>query len=228
MQYQRIRSGRFVCRPNRFIAHIEMDGIVHICHVKNTGRCQELLVPGAEVYVQETSNPNRKTAFDLIAVRKGERLINMDSQIPNRIFGEWIKNGGLFQHTDRILAEQKWGDSRLDFYLEGDGRKIYAEIKGVTLEEAGAVYFPDAPTQRGTKHLRELCSCVEAGFEAMAVFMIQMENVDFFAPIRRTDPAFADALAMAAKKGVKLLALDCRVTPDSIIANHSVEIRGVV
>lgn len=223
MQYERMRKGIFRSRPNRFIAYVELDGRQEICHVKNTGRCKELLIPGAVVCVQEAENPNRKTGFDLIAVQKGERLINMDSQIPNRVFAQWLREGGLPGLT-LIKPEQRFGSSRLDFYLEAGERKIYAEVKGVTLERDGVVLFPDAPTERGVRHLEELCACVKQGYEAWAVFIIQMENVRRFSPSDETHPAFGTALRRAQEKGVRILALECHVTPDSIEARREVPI----
>ena len=225
MRYERIRQARFLRRPNRFIAHVELDGAETVCHVKNTGRCRELLVPGAEVYVQRSSNPARKTAWDLIAVRKGARLINMDAAAPNAVFGEWLRAGGPGFVPALIRPECVHGDSRFDFYLEHGGRRIFAEIKGVTLEEDGVVRFPDAPTERGTKHLRGLKACLAEGYEAWAVFVVQMRGVSRFEPNRKTDPAFADALAEAAAAGVRVLALDCSVTPDSIAIADPVPVR---
>ncbi len=225
MRYKRIRQARFLRRPNRFIAHVELDGAETVCHVKNTGRCRELLVPGAEVYVQRSSNPARKTAWDLIVVRKGARLINMDAAAPNAVFGEWLRAGGPGFAPALIRPECVHGDSRFDFYLEHGGRRIFAEIKGVTLEEDGVVRFPDAPTERGTKHLRGLKACLAEGYEAWAVFVVQMRGVSRFEPNRKTDPAFADALAEAAAAGVRVLALDCSVTPDSIAIADPVPVR---
>lgn len=175
---------------------MELDGRETVCHVKNTGRCRELLIPGTVVYVQEASNPERKTKYDLIAVEKGSRLINMDSQIPNRVFAAWLEEGGLPGLT-LLKGEQKFGNSRLDFYLEAGERKIFAEVKGVTLEEDGVVLFPDAPTERGVKHLGELCACLEQGMEAWAVFIVQMDDVLYFTSNDRTHPAFGDALRRA-------------------------------
>ncbi len=224
MRYERIQKGIFIDRPNRFIAHIELDGKTEVCHVKNTGRCRELLIPGAVVYVQRAANPDRKTRYDLISVEKGMRLINMDSQIPNGVFAQWAREGGVSGLT-LIKGEQRYGASRLDFYLEAEERRIFAEIKGVTLEEDGVVLFPDAPTERGIKHLEELCNCVEKGFEAWAVFVIQMENVRYFTPNRKTHPAFAEALLRAQRVGVRILALECHVTPEEIFAVGQVPVK---
>ena len=225
MKYENICRAVFLRRPNRFIAYVDLDGEETVCHVKNTGRCRELLIPGAEVYVQRASKPARRTAWDLIAVRKGKRLINMDAAAPNAVFGEWLRTGGPGFVPELIRPECVHGDSRFDFYLEHGSRRIFAEIKGVTLEENGVVRFPDAPTERGAKHLRGLKACLAEGFEAWAVFVVQMRGVSRFEPSRKTDPAFADALAEAAAAGVRVLALDCTVTPDSLAIADSVPVR---
>ena len=225
MRYDNIRAGVFLSRPNRFIAHVDVDGRTEVCHVKNTGRCRELLVPGAAVWLTESANSARKTRYDLVAVQKGERLINMDAAAPNRVFGEYLAAGLLLPSPTLIRPETRFGDSRLDFYVENGETRAFCEVKGVTLERDGAALFPDAPTERGVRHLGELARCVEAGFSAWAVFVIQMEGVDYFAPNRETHPAFADALRAARDAGVHLLALDCRVTPDSLTARKIVEIR---
>lgn len=216
MKYEKIRRARFLSRPNRFIAMIELNGREEICHVKNTGRCRELLIPGVTVFVQETNNPNRKTKYDLIAVYKGERLVNIDSQVPNKVFSEWVLDGNLFQHVTLMKPETSYKNSRFDFYVETDDKKFFVEIKGVTLEKDGAVFFPDAPTERGVKHLRELAACIEEGFEACVFFVIQMKDVTYFSPHDETHKAFGDALREAKRAGVRVLAADCVVTPDSI------------
>ena len=225
MIYDNIFEAVFLDRPNRFIAHVFLDGHEQVCHVKNTGRCRELLVPGATVYIQKAANPARKTAYDLIAVRKGGRLINMDAAAPNKVFAEWLRAGGPGFVPELIRPECVHGDSRFDFYFEHSGKRAFAEVKGVTLEAEGVVRFPDAPTERGVKHLRGLIHCVEEDFEAYAVFIIQMKGVKFFEPNRATHPEFAQALAQAARAGVKLIALDCYVTKDSLTAGERVEIR---
>ena len=224
MQYDGVVSGRFLSRPNRFTAYIEIDGKTELCHVKTTGRCRELLIPGTEVYLQRAFGGGRKTAFDLIAVNRGDKLVNIDSQIPNRVFEEWAENGGI-PGLQKIKAEQTFIDSRLDFYLEAGEKKIFVEIKGVTLEREGVALFPDAPTERGIKHLNTLCRCIECGYEAWAVFIIQMENVMYFAPNDQTHLAFGAALRRAAEKGVRIFALECAVTPDSIRAVREVPVR---
>ena len=224
MKYENIRQGVFVDRPNRFIANIEVEGEIQVCHVKNTGRCRELLTPGARVLVQDCASPTRKTRWDLISVWKGERLINMDAAAPNRVFGEWLAQGGLVPAPDLIRPESRFGASRLDFYVEAGERRAFVEVKGVTLEEDGVVRFPDAPTQRGVKHLRELMACVEAGYEAYAAFVIQMKGVERFEPNWKTHPEFGEALRAAAQAGVAILAMDCFVTEDSIAAGEMVRV----
>ena len=216
MIYENLREARFLRRPNRFIAHVLLDGEETVCHVKNTGRCRELLIPGVTVYVQQAANPARKTGWDLIAVQKGSRLINMDAAAPNAVFGEWLRAGGLGFVPKEVRPECVHGDSRFDFYFAHDGLQAFAEVKGVTLEENGVVRFPDAPTERGVKHLHGLIRCVQEGFEAWAVFVIQMRGVRHFEPNRDTHPAFAQALREAREAGVHLLALDCEVTPNSL------------
>ena len=224
MIYSCVKPGIFLERPNRFIARCEMEGVVHVCHVKNTGRCKELLVPGATVFLSKASNPNRATQYDLIGVQKGPRLINMDSQAPNQLFREWAISGGIPGLT-LIKPEVFFGSSRFDFYLEAEGQKTFVEVKGVTLERDGLVLFPDAPTERGVRHVQELCRCVSEGYAAIIVFMIQMDNVRCFTPNDATHPAFGNALRAAREQGVRLLALDCHVTPESIEARNPVEIQ---
>lgn len=214
MRYQEVRKATFLARPNRFIAHVELDGERMICHVKNTGRCRELLVPGAEVWLEKGTNPNRKTAWDLIAVRKGERLINMDAQAPNKVFSEWADR--FEPELLSLRGEYTYGQSRLDFCLETAAGLHLVEVKGVTLEQDGHTRFPDAPTERGIKHLQELIHAVREGYRASAVFVIQMEDVVDFAPNDVTHPAFGAALREAAAAGVEVVAVNCRVTPDSL------------
>lgn len=216
MEYPNIRVGIFLARPNRFIAQVEINGAIENCHVKNTGRCRELLIPGTTVYVQEHDDPKRKTKFSLIGVRKGERLINMDSQAPNSVVEEWLPVSGLFGEITKIQREAAYGNSRFDFYIEADGKRIFAEIKGVTLEENNVVRFPDAPTQRGVKHLRELVECRMQGYDAYVIFVVQMKDVASFSPNEATDPDFAQALRQAKESGVKIVAVDCLVTESRI------------
>lgn len=216
MKYERIETGKFIERPNRFIAYVEIARQRETVHVKNTGRCAELLTPGATVYVQKADNPERKTQWDLIGVKKGKRMINMDSQIPNKVVEEWIKKGNLFPDATLIKPETTYKQSRFDLYIEEGERKIFIEVKGVTLENDGVVKFPDAPTERGIKHLNELCEAVKDGYEAYVFFVIQMKGVKYFTPNMKTHAAFGDALRNAQKQGVHILAYDCKVTKDSI------------
>ena len=215
MQYGKMVPGIFLARPNRFVAHVEIDGAVQVVHVKNTGRCRELLPVGAKVWCLESDNPNRKTKYDLITVQKGERLINMDSQAPNVVAGEWLRAGGLGS-VENIKAEAYEGDSRFDFSFTKDGRKCFLEVKGVTLENDGVCAFPDAPTERGAKHLRGLTKLAQEGFGAYVLFVIQMSDVKYLHPNDATDPVFSAALREAAKCGVQILAMDCAVTEDSM------------
>lgn len=216
MRYDRIKKGRFLERPNRFIAHVEIEGQKEIVHVKNTGRCAELFVPGAVVYVQENDSPGRKTKWDLIGVEKGKKMINVDSQIPNYVAKEWIEEGGLFSDVLLVKQEVTYGSSRFDLYVEHGQKKTFIEVKGVTLEEEGRVRFPDAPSERAVKHIEELVKAVEEGYEAYILFVIQMKDVRYFTPNRDTHLKFAEALEAAAKAGVKVLAYDCQVTQDFI------------
>ena len=215
MKYENMLPGRFLARPNRFIAHVEIDGREEVCHVKNTGRCRELLTPGAVVWCRRDDNPSRKTKYDLIAVQKGERLINMDSQAPNAAAKEWLAAGGLGE-IEELRGEVTHGDSRYDFAFRKDGRQCYLEVKGVTLEHDGVCAFPDAPTERGAKHLRGLQKAAQEGFGAYVLFVIQMSDVKYLHPNDATDPAFARALREAAAAGVTVLAMDCAVTPDTM------------
>ena len=215
MTYENMTPGIFIARPNRFIAHIEIDGAVEVCHVKNTGRCRELLVPGCTVLCQRSDNPNRKTKFDLIAVQKGDRLINMDSQAPNKAAGEWLAGGGLGEITE-LRPEVKHGDSRYDFSFVKDGKRCFLEVKGCTLENDGVCAFPDAPTERGAKHIRGLTAAAGEGYGAYILFVIQMSDVKYIRPHDETDPEFGRALREAAKNGVTVLAMDCAVTPETM------------
>ena len=224
MRYSNIVPGRFLDRPNRFVANIEIDGQAQVCHVKNTGRCRELLPAGAQVWCQQSDNPKRKTKFDLICVQKGARLINMDSQAPNAAVMEWLRGGGLGIITD-LRAETVYADSRFDFSFVKDGIPCFMEVKGVTLESDGICAFPDAPTQRGTKHINGLIQAAHSGFGAYILFVIQMEQVLWLHPNDKTDPAFGLALREAAENGVHILGMDCTVTPDSMTLRDPVEIR---
>ena len=223
MRYDRMVKGIFLARPNRFVAHIEIEGQTEVCHVKNTGRCRELLPAGAQVWCQKSANPNRKTKYDLIAVQKGDRLINMDSQAPNTAAGEWIRSGGM-GNVEQVRAETVHGDSRFDFSFLLDGKQCFLEVKGVTLETDGICAFPDAPTERGVKHLRGLTAAVAEGYKAYVLFVVQMENVRYLHPNDETDPAFGAALREAAAAGVQVLAMDCKVTPESMTLRESIPV----
>lgn len=231
MRYNQVIAGQFIDRPNRFIAHVKINGTTEVCHVKNTGRCRELLVPGCTVYCAKSDNPNRKTLFDLIAVEKicpeeqnKTLLINMDSQAPNAAAKEWLETKTLFPGLTYLKAEYKHGSSRFDFYLEEGPRKIFLEVKGVTLEENGVAAFPDAPTERGIKHLHELAHSISKGYAAYVLFVVQMEDAEYFTPNRKTHPAFAEALFAAQQAGVHLLAYTCKVTPDSMVIHKPLPI----
>ena len=224
MRYEKMVPGIFLARPNRFIAHIEIGGKPEICHVKNTGRCRELLPPGAKVWCLDADSPSRKTRYDLITVQKGERLINMDSQAPNVAAKEWLMQGGLGE-IEVLRPETRWGDSRFDFAFTKQGKPCFLEVKGVTLETDGICAFPDAPTERGVKHLQELIRLAEQGYGAYVLFVIQMENVKYLHPNDATDPAFGNALRAAKAAGVQILAMDCTVTPDTMVIRNPVEVR---
>lgn len=236
MTYQDIHAARFIARPNRFIARVEVDGGEETVHVKNTGRCKELLVPDCTVYLEGSANLQRKTKYDLVAVEKVRSglpplLINMDSQAPNNVFGAWIASGlgaklGL-PKPSLLRPETTWGNSRFDFYWEESeaGLKGFVEVKGCTLEENGLALFPDAPTERGVKHLRELIACHEAGYEAAVCIVIQMEGMTAFSPNDRTHPEFGAALREAARAGVKVLAVECAVTADSLTMTKPVPVQ---
>ncbi|MBE7019097.1 MAG: DNA/RNA nuclease SfsA [Ruminococcaceae bacterium] len=224
MNYQTVKKGIFCARPNRFIAYVNVDGKEEVCHVKNTGRCRELLIPGATVYLEVAKNPERKTKYDLIAVEKGNVVINMDSQAPNRAFLEWAPN--FFGENAKIIPEKTYGKSRFDFYVETeDGNRHFVEVKGVTLERDGVVLFPDAPTERGRKHILELCDCVKNGLIAHLFFVVQMKDVSYFTPNTATDPKFAQALQIAKENGVNIYAVNCDITPDTMKIFNFLEIR---
>ena len=225
MRYDRICEATFISRPNRFIAHVLLDGEPTVCHVKNTGRCRELLVPGARVILSQSANPMRKTAYDLVSVYKGERLINMDSQAPNEIAAEYLPH--LFPDLTELRREVRCGDSRFDFYGVRSNGSFYLEVKGVTLERDGMVFFPDAPTMRGVKHLMELTKLRQNGIGAHMLFVVQMANVMALQANRATDPAFADALLLAREVGVSIHAVDCLVTPDTVKARAPVPVEFI-
>ena len=221
MRYRKVIPGRFISRPDRFTAIVTVGGSEEKVHVKNTGRCRELLLPDASVYLAEADNPDRKTRYDLIAVEKvlddgSKILINMDSQAPNKAAGEWLRSGGLFGEGASVRSEVRYRDSRFDFYIEQGERRIFLEVKGVTLEREGVAMFPDAPTERGLKHVRELAECINEGYEAYVLFVIQMKGMHLFRPNHATHPQFGEALAEAQRRGVNIAAYDCIVEPDSM------------
>lgn len=224
MKYEHIARAVFLNRPNRFIATVELDGKEQTVHVKNTGRCRELLVPGREVILEKSGNPGRKTEYDLICVNKNGRWINMDSQIPNKAAREWIVSGGLFPEPVEVKTEKTYGNSRFDLYVESNCRKAFIEVKGVTLEEDGVVRFPDAPTLRGIKHMEELIRCMQDGYEAYLLFVIQLKRVQRFEPNWETHREFGETLQKAAKAGVHILAYDCLVTEDTITIQDPVPV----
>lgn len=224
MVYQNMVPGVFLDRPNRFIARVELEGKVETVHVKNTGRCRELLRRGATVYCQRSGNPARKTKFDLIAVEKNGRLINMDSQAPNTAAGEWLRSGGLGP-VENLRAETVHGDSRFDFSFTLEDRQCFLEVKGVTLEHDGICAFPDAPTLRGAKHLRGLVQAAGEGYGAYVLFVIQMEKVRYLHPNDDTDPDFGAALRQASACGVTVLAAECAVTPESMVITQLVPVK---
>ncbi|NBI65922.1 DNA/RNA nuclease SfsA [Pseudoflavonifractor sp. 60] len=228
MEYGKILPGTFLTRLNRFVAHVEAEGELQVCHVKNTGRCRELLVPGARVWLEESANPARKTKFDLIAVEKerpqGPLLINMDSQAPNKVFGEWAAAGGLGFTPELLRPEMTYGNSRFDYYWEYSDRRGFWEVKGVTLEENAVARFPDAPTLRGVKHLEELMLARQAGYEAGVCFVVQMEGMDRVEPNDLTHPDFGAALRRAAHAGVEVLALECAVEPGRLTIRRPIPV----
>lgn len=226
MNYDAVVAGRFLTRPNRFIAYVEVGGEEIVAHVKNTGRCRELLTPGTTVYLQDwgEEHPGRKTRYDVIAVEKGSLLVNMDAQAPNKVFAEWAQSGRFVEELTLLRPEVKWGNSRFDFCWEAGERRGFTEVKGVTLEDNGHARFPDAPTRRGVKHLEELILAKEAGYEAAVCFVLQMEGMRRFSPNDATHPAFGDSLRRAAQAGVRLLAVECHVTPETLDITKEVPI----
>ena len=229
MRYQNAIPATFLRRPNRFVAEVLVDGEKETVHVKNTGRCRELLVPGARVYLCRSDALTRKTRYDLIAVDKAREgkpplLINMDAQAPNAVAEEWLLAGGLFPAGATVRREVRYGNSRFDFYLEYGTRRAFVEVKGVTLEQDGVVRFPDAPTERGVKHVGELCACLGEGYEAYLLFVVQMSEAARFEPNDGTHKAFGDAVREAARRGVGVLAMDCAVTPNTMVLRAPVPV----
>lgn len=225
MKYRAIVKAVFLERPNRFIAHVDVDGRKEIVHVKNTGRCRELLKKGVTVYLETGDNPLRKTLYDLVAVIKGDTLINMDSQAPNKAVGEWLLNKELFPDLLSVRAETKYGNSRFDFYVECESRKVFIEVKGVTLENAGVAAFPDAPSERAVKHVEELIEAKQDGYDVYVLFVVQMKGIKYLIPNEAAHPEFAEALRKAANAGVNIVAYDCIVTEDEMIIDKPVEVK---
>ena len=225
MIYNNVKLGKFISRPNRFMAKVEIDGKVEVCHVKNTGRCRELLIPGVRCVVQQSANPDRKTKYDLIGVYKGDRLFNIDSQAPNKVIFEWLKEKQPFGEITFLKPESTFGKSRFDFYFEMGDKKAFAEVKGVTLEKDGVFLFPDAPTERGVRHLQELQQCKKSGYDAYVIFVVQAEEAKHFAPNAETHPEFACELAKAKNAGVEILCLCCNVTENSLDIKDVVPVR---
>lgn len=227
MKYNNCHTGVFLSRPNRFIAVVEIDGDQQRVHVKNTGRCRELLQPGNTVYLEKSANPARKTLYDLIAVEKqvpgGTRLVNMDSMAPNLAAKEWLEGGGLGE-IQNLRPEVKIGDSRFDFAGEQDGRRVVIEVKGCTLEENGTARFPDAPTERGVKHVRGLAKLAESGARCIILIVIQMKGVHTFRPNWETHPEFGEALVEARAAGVEIIAVDCEVRPGMVSIDSRVQV----
>lgn len=229
MKYKKIVKGIFKERPNRFIAHVEIDGKLEVVHVKNTGRCREILKPGVIVYLEESDNPNRKTKYDLVAAVKEElpwenKIINIDSQVPNQVAEEWLKKGNIFSSEAVIKREVTYGESRFDFYIEDGGRKAFLEVKGVTLEYDGKASFPDAPTLRGVKHINGLIGCTEKGYEAYILFVIQMKGISTFSSNDITHPEFGQVLRQAKTAGVKIIAMDCETSEDGLEIRDEVSV----
>lgn len=229
MNYQQVVEGIFLARPNRFIAQVKIGGIIETVHVKNTGRCRELLIPGCRVWLERAAKPARKTKYDLIAVEKQRPglpplLINMDAQAPNAAAEEWLRCSGLFSPQAVIRREVTHQSSRFDFYIEDDGMRTFLEVKGVTLEQDGVVMFPDAPTQRGVRHVEELIQCRAQGIRACILFVVQMEEARCFRPNDAAHPAFGDALRRASQAGVEIFAVKCRVTPDEMVMTEQIPV----
>ncbi len=223
MKYKNVKEGIFLSRPNRFIANVLIDGKEEIVHVKNTGRCRELLLEGVKVFLEENDNPSRKTKYDLISVYKGDVLYNIDSQAPNKVFGEYVEK--MFADVKLIKPECRYKNSRFDFYVEYEDKKAFVEVKGVTLEEDGVMLFPDAPTERGVKHINELCECVTEGYEAYIVFVIGADAGKYFTPNEARHKEFAQSLKRAKKCGVNVIAVKCKVEKDKIKIKDNVEVR---
>ncbi len=224
MEYKNIKEGIFLSRPNRFIANVEIDGKSEVCHVKNTGRCAELLVKGAKVYLEKSDNPKRKTVYDVVAVEKNGMLFNIDSQAPNKVVGEWLSEGGLFKDIAFLKSECTYKNSRFDFYAETGSEKSFIEVKGVTLEKDGVFMFPDAPTERGAKHLSELSECIRNGYSAYVIFVIQSPVAEYMTPNKAADEKFYRALCTAKENGVNIIALTSFVEAYSIKIKEEIKV----
>lgn len=224
MIYKNIHKAEFISRPNRFIAEIKIDGCIQLAHVKNTGRCRELLIPGSEIFVEKSEDSKRKTKYDLISVYKNKTLINIDSQAPNKIFSELLGKGEFLKNIRVVRQEVMFENSRLDFYIEAGDKKIFAEVKGVTLEQDGVAMFPDAPTERGLKHINSLIKCRQMGFQSYIVFIIQMDGIKYFTPNYKTHREFGESLKSAEKSGVEIFAFNCCVKKDEIFAVNQTEV----
>ena len=225
MEYKNIKEGIFLSRPNRFIANVLIDGKAEVCHVKNTGRCREILKEGVKVYLEKSDNPERKTLYDLVsAVKDNGILLNIDSQAPNKVVGEWLEAGGLFCDITYLKSECTYKNSRFDFYVERENEKIFIEVKGVTLEKDGVYMFPDAPTERGAKHLKELSECVKDGYSAYVIFVIQADFAKYMTPNKAADEKFSEALLGASKSGVKVIALTCDVSEKTLKIKDEVKV----
>ena len=224
MKYNNILKAVFIKRPNRFIAHIELEGREEICHVKNTGRLGELLLPGAVVYVSHNDNPKRKTKYSLIAVEKNGILYNIDSQAPNQLALEWVKSGKFMDGILLVKPEKTYKKSRFDLYMETKEKKIFMEVKGVTLNQDGIGMFPDAPTERGRKHVLELCDALEDGYEAYILFVVKFKPVHGFQPNAERQPYFSESLSYAKEKGVRIMAVCCEVKPDELYIDYEIPV----
>lgn len=224
MKYQEMIKGRFVRRLNRFIAEVQVNGQTENVHVRNTGRLRELFLPDVPVLLEPAANPERKTKYSLVCVRKNDQWVNVDSTAPNQVVEEMVRSGRLFSDVDVVKREKTFGNSRFDLYVEHGGKKHYIEVKGVTLEVNGTARFPDAPTDRGIKHIRELMKAKAQGYLASIIFVIQMKGVTSFEPNRETHPAFAQVLKEAKTAGVEILAVDCIVTEDSLEADQRIPV----
>ena len=225
MKYRTIVKAVFLERPNRFIAYVDINGVKETVHVKNTGRCRELLQKGATVYLEKSNNHSRKTAYDLVAVEKNGRLINMDSQAPNKAVQEWLLSKELFGDLISLKPETKYKNSRFDFYVKCEDREVFIEVKGVTLENDGVVAFPDAPSERAVKHVYELIEAKQDGYEVYVLFVVQMKNIKYLIPNEDTHPEFAKALREASKAGVNIIAYDCVVTENEMIIDSPVPVK---